>query len=378
MSGGEGWKIYPLFSPLDGVFLSPYKPRVIPSNFSLHFFFTPLYPHIPTSPLGGPTPTAIMSARTDPPPAPYTSYCSVEAPGDLFGMGIRISLYIQWFTTVLAYLYDPDLATECTAVNYVFSIAVAIAALVHPETIAPHAVIIIAMMLLVPPMIIIVALADNIISVYRSPKPSKTTESDPADPAVPEKPDPNLPLVDPTVPVAGDADWRPSPPDMPALLKKHSAADWLREIAVVTSTTFLLIVSVWEFFEGVKIADPVADCRALFIRSHYLDGRYERFLKAFSIMSCIITPLVLIFLIYLRTIPGAEATHLVRPPPPLPPQTLTLARSSNSQPPARQSRSANGATASSPSKARTRRSAPTRTCWGPSRCATSSRSRGAS
>lgn len=246
-----------------------------------------------------------MSAPDD--SALFTNPCSIVAQVDLFGMGIRISLYLQWYTTVLAYLYDPDLATECTAVNYCFSIAVAIASLVHPDDIFAHEVIIIAMMLLVPPMIILVALADNFISVYR---PAKAPEA--AGVVSQEKADPN----DPGGPVnPGDPDWRgavvgagnrPAEP-----VKPHTAADWLREIAVVVSTTFLLIVSVWEFFVGVKKAKKVDACRALFIYSHYLAGRYERLLKTVSIMSCIFTPLALIFLIYLRTIPGAEATHLV-------------------------------------------------------------------
>lgn len=250
-------------------------------------------------------------------PSPFTNPCSIVAQADLFGMGIRVSLYLQWYTTVLAYLYDPDLATECTVVNYCFSIAVAIASLVHPGDIYAHEVIIIAMMLLVPPMIILVALADNFVSVYRPAKSGKATEPEAVGVAVlGEKVDPN----DPGGPVnAGDPDWRaagtgnpaaPPPPNRPPV-KPHGPADWLREIAVVVSTTFLLVVSVWEFFVGVKKAQKANACHALFIYSHYLAGRYERLLKTVSIMSSIFTPLALVFLIYLRTIPGAEATHLV-------------------------------------------------------------------
>lgn len=63
-----------------------------------------------------------------------------------------------------------------------------------------------------------------------------------------------------TRPAAGDPGWRGSPEVLPAMLKKHSAADWQREIAVLVSTTFLLVVSVWEFCEGVKAA-PTAGTR---------------------------------------------------------------------------------------------------------------------
>lgn len=66
------------------------------------------------------------------PPRIFTNPCSIEGQGDIFGMGIRISLYMEWYTTALAYVYEPELATQCTLVNYCFSIAVAICALVHP------------------------------------------------------------------------------------------------------------------------------------------------------------------------------------------------------------------------------------------------------
>ncbi|KAL0636397.1 hypothetical protein Q9L58_004647 [Maublancomyces gigas] len=226
--------------------------------------------------------------------------CSVMSQPDLFGMGIRISLYIQWYTTVLAYLYDSGIATECTVVNYCFSIAIAIASLVHPKDLHAHEVIIVAMILLVPPIIIIVAMADNFISVCRPLKFSRNPMRITWEPA--EKSNPDNPRLD-----QGDVGLEEVPV---AIVKRHSGSDWLREIAVVAATMFLLIVSVWEFFIGVKVAKHVVECNARFIYSHYLNGRYERFLKVFSVASSIITPLMLGILIWLRTIPGQEVTHL--------------------------------------------------------------------
>lgn len=234
--------------------------------------------------------------------------CSVVSQPDLFGMGIRIGLYIQWYTTVLAYLYDASIATECTVVNYCFSIAIAIASLIHPKDLFAHEVIIVAMILLVPPIIIVVAMADNFISVCRPLKFSWSPMRITWEPA--EKSNPDNPRLN-------HGEFAPEAAPV-GILKRHSGSDWLREIAVVAATMFLLIVSVWEFFIGVKVAKHIVQCNARFIYSHYLNGRYERFLKVFSIASCIITPLMLGILIWLRTIPGQEVTHLVSTSPPFP------------------------------------------------------------
>lgn len=236
--------------------------------------------------------------------------CGIPAQADIFGMGIRISLYLQWYTTVLAYLYDPELATESTAVNYCFSIAVAICSLAYRKTIHKHEVIIIAMMLLVPPMIIVVALLDNLVSVLHSPKSSHASEGGPDA----EKPDPSALIqaqVNANAPVDPNIPGGPVGTQQPPQVRHSAAVKWLRDITVVVSTTFLLIVSVWEFFDGVELAAPVDKCDARFIYSHYLAGRYERFLKTISIASAIVTPTALIFLIYLQRTPEAEVAQEV-------------------------------------------------------------------
>lgn len=235
----------------------------------------------------------------------FTNPCSIEGQGDIFGMGIRISLYIQWYTTVLAYLYEPELATQCTLVNYCFSIAVAICALVHPGELHTHEVIIVAMFLLVPPMIVVISLIDNVISISRSAKPVGAEDG-----AQPNPNDPNESQWDPKIPNTEQPDPRDPSRTHEVVAKPYRLANWLRDIGVFITTAFLLTVSVWEFFEGVKHAKKADGCRPLFIRSHYLAGRYEVLLKTISIIFAVFTPSALIFLSFLRYTAGQQVSSI--------------------------------------------------------------------
>lgn len=228
------------------------------------------------------------------PPHPYENRCSIDGQQDIFGMGIRISLYIQWYTTVLAYLYEPELATQCTLVNYCFSIAVAISVLVNPGDIYKHEVIIVAMFLLVPPMIVVISFIDNVVSISKKP--------DPIDPAGSQRNSktPNTEQPDP-IDLSGTHGEMPKP---------YRLANWLRDIGVLVTTTFLLVVSVWEFFRGVENAKPADGCRPLFIRSYYLAGRYEVLLKTISVIFAIFTPLALVFLMLLRYTAGQQVSSI--------------------------------------------------------------------
>lgn len=64
--------------------------------------------------------------------------CAVKGQQDIYGMGVRVGLYMQWYSMVLAYLYMADEASGLMITNYVFSIAVAIASLVNRREIYEH------------------------------------------------------------------------------------------------------------------------------------------------------------------------------------------------------------------------------------------------
>lgn len=208
---------------------------------------------------------------------------------------------MQWYTTALAYLYEPELATQCTIVNYCFSIAVAICALVHPGDLHAHEVIIVAMFLLVPPMIVVISLIDNVISISKKPTGAE-------DETQPGPNDANESQWDPKNPNAEQPDPRDPSRTHEATPKPYRLANWLRDIGVLVTTTFLLIVSVWEFFEGAKHAKTADGCRPQFIRSYYLAGRYEVLLKTISVIFAVFTPLALIFLMLLRYTAGQQVS----------------------------------------------------------------------
>lgn len=259
-----------------------------------------------------------MSNETLIPPGAFTNQCSVPGQADIYGVGIRVSLYVQWFSTVLAYLYEPKSATQCTVVNYFFSIAVGICALVHRGEIKEHEVIIVAMLLMLPPTIVVVILLDHMIWLFK--KDANDAKSGPDKTNVP----PTSPAItmpppcdtdDQITPVAGCED--PSPLELTAeqidANKRYGPWKWVRDFAAVIATSFLLSVAVWEFFDGVDKAERIPGCEPKFIWSHYLSGRYEMLLKVVSIMFAVFAPMVLIVLILMRMIAGMDYLHRVSP-----------------------------------------------------------------
>lgn len=226
--------------------------------------------------------------------------CFQPGQDDIYGMGIRVSLYMQWFSTVLAYLYEPDLATESTVVNYIFSISVAICALVHRAEINQREIIIIATLLMLPPTVFAVSLLDNIATIIRRRLPSRYRTKGHRVP----NPQPRAQTPGPN-PSQQDDQIRPHPspestPHVPP--KQKSAADVryekmmrrLKDIAALVATTFLLSVAVWELFDGVDKGPSAAECQPKFIRSHYLSGVYEMVLKVVAIMFTVAAPMGLL------------------------------------------------------------------------------------
>lgn len=201
--------------------------------------------------------------------------CSVDGEADIYGIGIRVGLYVQWYCTTLAYLYDPDKATEITIMNYCFSIAVAAASLVHRHAIFEHELVIIAVLLMLPPTIIVLTALESAVLWLR--------------------------------PGRGGA----KPP------KQYGVFEVLRDCAGVLATAFLLSVAVWELFEGVNQARVAPGCWPVFISSFYLGGRYDVWLKALSIMFAILAPVFLIGRMIGRIRRSWGKGHLVSSPPPL-------------------------------------------------------------
>lgn len=86
--------------------------------------------------------------------------CSIDGQQDIYGMGIRAGLYLQWYSTVLAYLYASKEASALLIINILFSMATAIALLVHRQDIDILEVKIVTILLLFPPLLLCVRLLD--------------------------------------------------------------------------------------------------------------------------------------------------------------------------------------------------------------------------
>lgn len=187
-----------------------------------------------------------------------TTPCAAVGQEDIYGIGIRLGLYLQWYSTCLAYLYQPQEARSFIVINYSFSTAVAIAGLVYRQAIHSHEIMILAILLMLPLTVIVAAMLNRTLRWLGSIQqhdPKKTP-------------------------------------------KPYNLTRKLLDIASLVLTTFLLFMAAWELFIEVNKAAIVPSCQPMFIWSYYISGLYPGFVKSVCVAFTLFAPAPIVYIMF--------------------------------------------------------------------------------
>lgn len=212
------------------------------------------------------------------PPAPSntTNPCAISGQADIYGLGIRISLYLQWYTGILAYVYSRSEAHLPITTNYLIAIAVGIACMVHHDDIYSLEIMIVAILMMVPPLALLMVLGDFILFAWQNSAEVKN------------EPQPKT---------------------------RYSIIEMIGHIGVLLSTGFLLGVMVWGFFYGPDVMKKAEGCTPMFAGTKYLAGSYATGLRIWSVALIIFAILTILFFMWYRVRPyfGINVRLLSRP-----------------------------------------------------------------
>lgn len=274
----------------------------------------PLPPHLT------PHPTMASENTTDP--------CAVNGQEDVYGAGVRISSYLQWYIGVLTYIYLPKDAGVPIMTNYLLAIAIAIAVLVNRSDIFNLEVTIVAILLMVPPMSLLMVLGDFILFAlehywerYQADKKKKltSTATQPTTITTTTTTETKTPATttEPQKSPSGTAE-NTTPPENPSTPgtkpPRTSWIEWVASITVLLATTFLLGVMVWCFWDGVDQMKSAPGCEPKFGSSSYLSGDYRTTLLIWSIALIVFALSALLTYIFVRAAAVKQAKkHQLHP-----------------------------------------------------------------
>ena len=80
-------------------------------------------------------------------PADTRISCLISGQSDVYGLGIRVGLYLQWFSTVLTFVFRPESYSELMVANCIMSLGVAIAYIVIRADFFVHEVFVVLILL---------------------------------------------------------------------------------------------------------------------------------------------------------------------------------------------------------------------------------------
>lgn len=236
-------------------------------------------------------------------PSSIPNPCTIEGQQDIYGMGVRIGLYVQWYSTALAYLYIPQDATQLMVMNYIISIAVAIAALVHRTDIYHHELYIVLLLLIMPTSLFLVRLLDYGLFVVLKPDPRRAEPHPAHETRLGSRPN------------SDRQGRRPSPAQIDPHPNRYGRVELGGDIARLLAAVFLASVTVYQTFSGGRVARHAPGCQPKLLSSHYLSGAYSTVLKVSSlgILVCILVSMVS-FAILRRALSKDEEANAVRVP----------------------------------------------------------------
>lgn len=256
--------------------------------------------------------------------------CAIEGNVDVYGMGIRIGLYLQWTSTLLTFFYHPSTFSELLVANCTFSIAVSIAYLVIFRTLYRQEVFIVAMLLSMTLLMIPLEILDFVL-YYRDPKrltgslkqklvsgAATTAEA----PSAGERP------AEGEVPAAASSSAHPAPspsskaapaPAMPAIVivlrgvhrnvKKN--IHHIGGIAWFIATAFLLIIVAFQYWSGTKMGQPNPEgCHPKLLWTFYTQPPYENVMKAMYLLLAILAGLAMIVYLLVQASDAASVIPL--------------------------------------------------------------------
>ncbi|KAI5776933.1 hypothetical protein EDC01DRAFT_680078 [Geopyxis carbonaria] len=198
--------------------------------------------------------------------------CLIDGVNDVYGLGIRIGLYLQWGSTVLTFLFHPETFPPLLVTNCIFSIAVSIAYLVIRHAVFAHEVYIVAMLLMMTLMMVPMELVEFVLlyrakSDAKAPPPAATT---------------------PPVHARGPLAW----------LKKH--LETIGDISWIIATGFLLGIVGWQFSRGPDAAEQCPCCRPKLLGTRYMEQPYAGLLYASYALLALVALLSIVLFAWLR------------------------------------------------------------------------------
>ena len=177
--------------------------------------------------------------------------CLISGQGDIYGLGIRVGLYLQWFSAVYLFVFDSDSLPELMVANCIVSLGVSISYIVIQAEIFAHEVFIVLMLLGTTVGLAELELLEFIAYVAFNITP----------PATPNLPDDRI----------------------RKFISKMGKPSW------TLATAFLVVVFGWMLWSGPATATRCPCCTPLFLKTSFTRPKYLRLYDAIYVILALAT-----------------------------------------------------------------------------------------
>lgn len=272
--------------------------------------------------------------------------CVIEGNADVYGLGVRVGLYLQWTSTLLTFFYHPSTFSELLVANCTFSIAVSIAYLAIFRTLYNQEVFIVAMLLSMTLIMIPLEILDFVLyyrNDHKSKRPASPSGSsqrgldpgaaaaagapsadeksaeaaEPAEASSSSAPAPPAPRADPSAdPSPAPVPAEPAPTTLLRRLRLNMKKyiHHIGGIAWFIATAFLLIIVAFQYWSGTKKGQSTpAGCRPKLLWTFYTEPPYENVMKAMFLLLAILAGLAMIVYILVQASDVAPVTSTPQP-----------------------------------------------------------------